>query len=110
MRGRQLPAITHLQFLVLGVLRGGEASGRAIREVAASYGLKRSGPAFYQMMARMERDGIVEGFYEQIVVRDQAVTERRYRITPAGSKEWKKACAFYDTVRIGVARERWSDA
>lgn len=106
----ELPAITHLQFLVLGVLLSGEESGRAIREVIASYGLRRSGPAFYQMMARMERDGIVQGSYERIIVGDQAVTERRYRITAAGSKQWKKAYAFYEAVKIAAARERWSNA
>ncbi|MDQ6704916.1 MAG: helix-turn-helix transcriptional regulator [Acidobacteriota bacterium] len=110
MHGRELPAITHLQFLVLGVLLAGEESGRAIREVIASYGLRRSGPAFYQMMARMERDGIVQGSYEQIIVGDQAVTERRYRITPAGAQQWKKACAFYETAKIAAAREGWSNA
>src|SRR3954452_15677224 len=110
MHGRELPAITHLQFLVLGVLLSGEESGRAIRDVIASYGLRRSGPAFYQMMARMERDGLVQGSYEQIIVRDQAVTERRYRITPAGSKLWKKARAFYESVSLAAGRERWSNA
>jgi len=110
MQHRELPSITHLHFLVLGILLSGETSGRAIREVIASYGHRRSAPAFYQMMARMERDGIVEGSYEQIMVRDQAVTERRYRITPYGSKQWKKACEFYETIKIAATRERWSNA
>jgi len=33
-------------------------------------------PAFYQMMSRLERDGLVEGRYESIVIGDQSVKER----------------------------------
>ena len=101
---RRLPKITHLQFLVLGALLSDERPGRAIREVIAAYGIRRSAPAFYQMMARLERDGMVEGWYEQITAGDQVVTERRYRIKPAGSKFWAETRAFYDT--FGVAAPR----
>jgi len=100
----QLPSITHLQFLVLGALLGGEQSGRAIRETIAAYGVRRSAPAFYQMMARLERDGLIEGWYEQITVGDQAVTERRYRIRAAGSRLWNQTRAFYE--KAGLSAER----
>jgi DNA-binding PadR family transcriptional regulator len=110
MRTRNLPAVTHLQFLVLGVLLAGERPGRAIREVIAAYGVRRSGPAFYQMMARLERDGMIEGWYEQVTVSDQAVTERRYRIKSAGSKLWGETRAFYERVSVASAEERWSNA
>jgi DNA-binding PadR family transcriptional regulator len=100
----RLPAITHLQFLVLGVLLAGEQSGRAIREAIAGYGVRRSAPAFYQMMARLERDRLVEGWYQQITVGDQAVTERRYRIASAGSRLWREARTFYK--RAGLAAEQ----
>src|ERR1051325_9414404 len=96
MRERRLPEITHLQFLVLGVLRAGEQPGRAIREVLANCGVRRSGPAFYQMMSRLERDGLIEGWYEQIEVRDQVVKERRYRLKPAGAKLWTETRVFYE--------------
>ena len=77
----QLPALTHLQFLVLGVLRNEDLPGRTLREVLSGYGIRRTGPAFYQLMARLEKDRLVDGRYEQITVGDQAVTERHYRIT-----------------------------
>jgi len=109
MHDRQ-PTLTHLQFLVLGVLLSGEQAGRAIRRALDEYGMGRSGPAFYQMMSRLERDGVVEGWYEQVKVGDQAVTERRYRPTAAGSKMWKQTRAFYEGVTLGVARRRWSNA
>jgi hypothetical protein len=81
MHDRELPRLTHLQFLVLCILLSGEQSGRIIRQAIEDYGIRRSAPAFYQMMARLERDGMVEGWYGQVKVRDQAVTERRYRAT-----------------------------
>ena len=110
MSKRVLPSLTHLQFLVLGVLRADEQPGRVVREALASYGVRRSGPAFYQLMARLERARLVEGWYEQITVGDQAVTERRYRITPEGRRLWSKAQGFYDEVARLSSRVRWSDA
>jgi DNA-binding PadR family transcriptional regulator len=105
-----LPSLTHLQFLVLGVLRTDEQPGRTVRDVLATYGVRRSGPAFYQLMARLEKDRLVDGWYEQVTVGDQAVTERRYRMTAAGARRWKDAQAFYERVSRASARLRWSDA
>ena len=106
----QLPDLTHLQFLILGVLRGDEQPGRVLRDALAGYGIRRTGPAFYQLMARLEKDGLVDGWYEQITVGDQAVTERRYRITADGNKQWNEARAFYDHVARSATKLRWSDA
>ena len=106
----QLPGLTHLQFLVLGVLRGDEQPGRTVRDALAGYGIRRTGPAFYQLMARLEKDGLVSGWYEQVTVGDQAVTERRYRITADGKKRWNEARAFYQHVSRAAAKLRWSDA
>lgn len=106
----QLPVLTHLQFLVLGVLRGDEQPGRTVRDALGAYGIRRTGPAFYQLMARLEKDGLVDGWYEQITVGDQAVTERRYRITAEGKKRWNDARAFYEHVARAAAKLRWSDA
>jgi DNA-binding PadR family transcriptional regulator len=76
----------------------------------ADHGVKSTAPAFYQMMARLERDRFVEGWYEQIQAGDQAVTERRYRITPAGADVWKQTQRFYESVTLAARRQRWSDA
>lgn len=110
MQDRELPGVTHLQFLVLGILLSGQQSGRAIRQSIAQYGIRRSTPAFYQMMARLERDGMVDGWYDQVRVGDQSVTERRYRATAAGARMWEQAYTFYEGVRVSVAERRWSDA
>jgi DNA-binding PadR family transcriptional regulator len=109
MAAKRIPKLTHLQFLVLGLLRQTEQPGRAIRDAIAAHGVKRSAPAFYQLMARLERDRLVDGWYEQVTVGDQAVTERRYRLRPSGAKLWAEARDFYTTL-IARAEERWSDA
>jgi DNA-binding PadR family transcriptional regulator len=72
--------------------------------------VRRSGPAFYQLMARLEKAQLVEGWYEQIAVGDQHVTERRYRITPEGARLLTRAQAFYQDVAGLTSRVRWSDA
>ena len=105
----RMPTATHLQFLVLAVLKDGELPGREIRRILARYGVRRTSAAFYQMMARLERGRWVEGWYEQIAVGDQAVTERRYRLKPAGAKAYDEARAFYESVGV-PGRKRWSDA
>jgi DNA-binding PadR family transcriptional regulator len=110
MSKKALPALTHLQYLVLGVLRADAQPGRILRQALASYGVRRSAPAFYQLMARLEKAKLVEGWYELITVGDQSVTERRYRITPEGSRLWVRAHSFYEDVARLTSRVRWSDA
>jgi DNA-binding PadR family transcriptional regulator len=106
---KRLPKITHMQFLVLGLLKEREQPGRVIRDVLAAHGVKRSAPAFYQLMARLERDRLVDGWYEQVMAGDQAVTERRYRLRPAGAKLWIEARDFY-TAAVAQSAPRLSDA
>lgn len=108
MQSPRIPRLTHLQFLVLGLLHDGEQPGRVLRETLAAHGARRTAPAFYQLMARLERDGLVEGRYEQITVNDQAVTERRYAIRPHGARLWTEARDFY--AAAASARPRLSDA
>ena len=105
-----LPSLTHLQFLVLGILADRDAAGRAVRAELAAFGIRRSGPAFYQMMSRLESAGLVEGWYEQATVGDQAVTERKYRRTADGARLWARSRAFYERVSAGAFGKRWSSA
>jgi DNA-binding PadR family transcriptional regulator len=97
MSRRRIPAITHLQFLVLGLLRGAPQVGRHVRQELARHGVRRSGPAFYQMMARLEDAGFVGGEYDQRVVASQIIKERRYTLTPAGAEAWNRTRDFYLT-------------
>ena len=110
MRRERIPNLTHLQFLVLGVLHGGEQPGRIIRDALAEYGVRRTTAAFYQLMARLERDGLVDGYYGSVAIKDQNVTERRYRITASGSRLWAETRTFYESVGVAALEHRWSDA
>ena len=108
---KRLPVLTHLQFVVLEALTGGEHAGRDIRSLLTSYGIRNSGPAFYQMMGRLEQAGLVEGWYEQKLVGGQNVKERRYRLTRAGARATKETRAFYaEPVAVNRLVKRGSHA
>jgi DNA-binding PadR family transcriptional regulator len=90
-----LPGITHLQFLVMASLFDGEQSGRFLRQKLEEDGERKSGPAFYQMMARLEDAGLVRGRYDQKIVEGQIIKERRYCITATGTTACRRAYEFY---------------
>ena len=92
-----LPDITHLQFLLLAALLDGERSGRDLRELLGREGHKKSLPAFYQLMARMEDSRMVKGRYEQKIVEGQIIKERVYKVTGAGATACDDVRGFYST-------------
>jgi|SRR5579864_6757181 len=92
---KTLPAVTHLQVLVLEAVKDGVASGRDLRDGLAGHGVRSSAPAFYQMMGRLEEAGLVEGWYEQRLVAGQNIKERRYRISRRGRRALEETRAFY---------------
>jgi DNA-binding PadR family transcriptional regulator len=90
-----LPDLTHLQFLVLCILLDGEMAGRALRERLAEEGVVKTGPAFYQLMARLEEARFVRGWYDQKVIDGQVIKERRYQATEQGVAACERAREFY---------------
>ena len=93
----RLPGLTHQQFLLLGALRSGPRAGRVLRDVLREFGVRKSGPGFYQMMARLEDAGMVVGSYRRDVIDGQPIRERHYRITASGLDAWASASEFYRT-------------
>ena len=93
-----LPPLPHLQFAVLGILRGRQQSGLDIRRELARLNVGKTGPAFYRLMSRMEESGLVEGWYEQDVVDGQIFRERVYRALPLGTRAWNQTRNFHLTV------------
>ncbi len=91
----QIPKLTHLQFAILTALVSGKRAGREIRGRLAEVGSRKSGPAFYQLMGRMEDAGYVTGWYEQEIVESQIIRQRHYRITAGGGEAWQRARNFY---------------
>jgi DNA-binding PadR family transcriptional regulator len=109
MRDARLPPLTHLQFLVLSTLAEDDRSGREIRAALEAFGLARTAAAFYQTMARLENARLVLGWYEQIVVGDQAVTERRYTLRPVGRKLMEETRRFYTSAAAATLKKQWSN-
>lgn len=90
-----LPKLSHSQFVVLSVLMEGPAPGRDIRKRLIQFGVRQGGPAFYQLMARMEDANLALGWYEQKIVKAQIIRERHYRITAVGRSAWNGTRQFY---------------
>ena len=93
-----VPELSHLQFLVLGILLASERSGLEVRDRLAEFGVKKSGPAFYQLMARLEDAELVDGRYHQQVIDGQIIRERIYRIRSRGQRAWRTSRDFQLTV------------
>lgn len=82
-----------------------EVAGRELRgALKKNHRIKRTSPAFYQMMARLEEAGLVHGWYRQRVADGVAIKERCYRLRGKGMKAWQDTRAFYtDTKPSGAA-------
>ena len=91
----RLPDLTHLQFLILGILMDSELAGKEVREQLAKAGIKKTGPAFYQLMARLEDSNFVKGWYDEKVIDGQRIKERRYKITSGGVRACHQTRDFY---------------
>jgi DNA-binding PadR family transcriptional regulator len=93
-----LPFLTHLQFLVLSMLKHDSHSGRFLRERLKEEKAEQSAAAFYQMMARLEEGRLVSGWYESSVIDGQTIKERKYEISPRGARAVKQSEEFYASV------------
>jgi len=101
-----VPNLTHLQYLVLAHLTAAARTGNELRSVLKQHGVQQSGPAFYQLMGRLERSSLVRGKYQPSGAGGHTCRERRYQITSAGVDAWEQALAFYLGTLEAVARDR----
>jgi DNA-binding PadR family transcriptional regulator len=90
-----IPRLSHIQFLTLIFLSKGALTGRELRDALAAHGVRRSGPGFYQIMARLEDAGFVTGRYQQEIVDGQIIRERSYKVTAVGRRACAESRAFY---------------
>ena len=90
-----VPRLSNLQFVVLGSLRAEPLSGREIRDRLDEFGVRKTGPGFYQMMSRLEDAGFVEGWYTQEIVKGQIIRERNYRLATSGAQVWSDNRDFH---------------
>jgi len=89
------PDLTHLQFVVLDCIGSRSISGRELRDLLAEKGVRKSGPAFYQMMSRMEESKFVLGEYIQKVIDGQTLRERVYTVLGPGARAYDATVRFY---------------
>ncbi len=75
--------------------RSRDLPGREIRSHLSEFGVRKSGPAFYQLMSRLEDAGLVTGSYHQEIIDGQIIRERHYRITAEGTRAWDGSRDFY---------------
>ena len=90
-----MPKVSHLQAVVLECLGTQQRSGRDLRRTLAQHSIRKSGPAFYQLMARLEEAGFVEGAYSLKATHGEVIKERNYRITGEGARALARAFEFY---------------
>lgn len=94
------PVLSALQTLVIEVVGSERVTGRELRRRLAEHNVRKTGPAFYQAMARMEEAGIVSGEYEQKIVDGQIIRERVYRVTGDGAQAFNDTLAFYQRFNL----------
>lgn len=92
-----LPTITHLQYAVLCCMSTAQVAGKSIRDRIAELGVTMSLPGFYQLMARLEADGLVKGTYKQTMIGNQPIKERWYKLTRRGSTALANTFTFYES-------------
>jgi DNA-binding PadR family transcriptional regulator len=71
---------------ILSILDRGERSGRRTRQCLDQCGYRMSGPDFYGITARMEDDGLIEGWYVSRMIDGHKTMQRFHRITDKGRK------------------------
>jgi DNA-binding PadR family transcriptional regulator len=96
-----LPQLSHLQIAVLDALGPRELSGRDLREELKKKKIKKDGPAFYQLMSRLEEAHFVAGHYDEKIVDGQRIKERRYSLLGEGAKALRDAGNFYSQFNFG---------
>jgi DNA-binding PadR family transcriptional regulator len=90
-----MPTLNHRQFFIVNLVSE-EHSGRHIRDCLKAQGVHSSLPAFYQLMARLEADGLVKGRYIMRKGQGHILKERHYRSLAYGRRECQAVRDFYN--------------
>ena len=96
----RFPEMSYLQILIIEGIGGGRVAGRQIREHLKQNGVSKTGPAFYELMSRLENSGFVQGEIEQKVIDGQDVTERFYRVTSKGANAALETVGFFGNLNL----------
>ena len=101
-KANELPELTGLQFLIIETIGAKRMRGAELRErLRREHKVNKTGPAFYQLMARLEEAKLVEGWYEQEVIDGQIIKQRCYRVTGLGERARRATIEFYSQFATG---------
>lgn len=107
--GMHLPGLYEQLKTLDYLMRDGEQSGKTLREkvnvdlrsetefrqeltrLKLGWLLTLSAPAFYQMMAHLEKADEVEGWYKDLIIDEVELKERWYRIKEGGERKVNEA-------------------
>jgi DNA-binding PadR family transcriptional regulator len=96
-----IPRYSHQQFAVLDALKEGELWGRDLRAALKADGYGSTNASFYELMDRLEKGGLVEGWYEDRDVLGQMFKERKYKLNALGQGAWEEVATYY-AARLGL--------
>lgn len=108
----KLPPISHLQFAIIDALADGRE--HSSQDLRAQLWVAENLPtfaAFYQLMARMEKSGLVSGHYDLIHQplsngTDHWVKIRLYAITPKGQLSRVETLNYYKAIPMNRTIKR----
>lgn len=90
-----IPTISHLQVFLLYALATEPRYGETLRKLLLAEKHESSEPAFYQLMSRMEKEGLIRSRIAKSWVAAQLIKERVYRLTAAGKATLRDVREFY---------------
>lgn len=90
-----LPELPPLQFAVIRIIGGKSVSGPQLQKSLSKL-VQHSDPAFYQLMARMIRDGLLE-CRNTVLLFDPPIRANVYRTTTKAQLSAQKDIKFYNS-------------
>ena len=95
MKNRTLPTVTQLQFVYLHALSDGLLTGEQLRTKLERNGVCRNPIAFYRVMQRLKKTGLVNGWLITYATSKKPGPESIYELTQAGEDLLAETRAFY---------------
>jgi hypothetical protein len=99
----ELPTLTHLQFLIVDLIRSDnvEVSAQQVMGALSLAGVNQRGPKFYQLMRRLEESGLISSWQQRFDVAGGGIQRTVYKVTKQGLVAWRLVREFY-AVRLNA--------
>lgn len=94
-----IPEISVPQLVAMGMMRkhAEMKPARQLKEELGDYGYVKNGQGFYQMIARLEELGFVDGMYREKVVDGFVIRQRHYALTVEGIRVYDELTEIIDS-------------